>query len=194
MENTMAFTLPELPFAKNALTGFLSEQTLTFHHDKHFKTYVDTAGKLAAGTEFEGKSLEEIITGAKGPLFNNAAQAWNHDFYFKGLSPEKKPIPSQLAEKLSAAFGSPEKFLDTFSASATGNFGSGWTWLVQQGNTLKIVNTSNAGNPLTEGLTPLLTVDVWEHAYYLDYQNRRADYLKAFVDHINWDFVALNLK
>lgn len=190
----MAFTLPDLPYAKNALSGFLSDQTLTFHHDRHFRTYVDTTAKLTAGTEFEGKSLEKIITSAKGPLFNNAAQAWNHDFYFKCISPAKKQIPAPLAAKLDAAFGSAAKFLEAFCASAAGNFGSGWTWLVQQGDTLKIVNTSNAGNPLTEGLTPLLTVDVWEHAYYLDYQNRRADYLRAFADHIDWDFVAGSLK
>ncbi len=189
----MAFTLPDLPYAKNAL-GFISENTLNFHHDKHFKAYVDTANKLAAGTEFEGKSLEEIIKKAKGPLFNNAAQAWNHGFYFDGISPKAVAVPAKLKAALEKAFGSVEKFSDEFAKSAAGNFGSGWTWLVEdKDGSLKIVNTSNAGNPLTDGLKPLLTVDVWEHAYYLDYQNRRPDYLKDFVAHINWDFVARNL-
>jgi Fe-Mn family superoxide dismutase len=189
----MAFTLPDLPYAKDAL-GFLSENTLSFHHDKHFKNYVDTASKLAAGTEFENASLEEIIVKAKGPLFNNAAQAWNHNFYFKGISPKSVPVPSKLKAALEKSFGSVDKFVESFIKSAAGNFGSGWTWLVQdKDGSLRIANTSNAGNPLTEGAKPLLTVDVWEHAYYLDYQNRRADYLKDFAAHINWDFAAENL-
>ncbi len=190
----MAFTLPDLPYAKNAL-GFISENTLSFHHDKHFKTYVDTANKLAAGTEFENASLETIIKGAKGPLFNNAAQAYNHAFYFNCISPKAVEIPANLKHAIEKAFGSVENFTSEFVKSAAGNFGSGWTWLVQtKDGSLKIVNTSNAGNPLTDDLKPLLTVDVWEHAYYLDYQNRRPDYLKDFVAHINWDFVASNFK
>ncbi|MDY6321504.1 MAG: superoxide dismutase [Succinivibrio sp.] len=186
-------TLPELPYAKDAL-GFISEKTLSFHHDKHFKTYVDTANKLIEGTEFAGMPLMGILATAKGALFNNVSQAYNHDFYFKCLSPEKQDIPEKVAAALNSAFGSAEKFKEEFIKNAAGNFGSGWTWLVEDNDRkVRIFSTSNAGNPLSSGLKPLLVVDVWEHAYYLDYQNRRADYLKDFAEHINWGFVAENL-
>ncbi len=190
----MSFTMPVLNYPRSALTPFLSENTLNFHYGKHLQAYVDTTNKLTAGTAYEGKSLTDIILSAAGPLFNNAAQAYNHEFYFNGISPVPVAVPEQLLSLINRDFGSLDDFKAQFIAAATGNFGSGWTWLVQDnaGN-LKIVNTSNAGNPLTDGLTPILTVDVWEHAYYLDYQNRRADYLKAFVEHVNWDFAAANL-
>ncbi|MBO8415556.1 MAG: superoxide dismutase [Proteobacteria bacterium] len=191
----MAFTLPQLEYAPAAFPAFISEKTFSFHHGKHLQTYIDTTNKLVAGSDYEGKSLEEIVMTASGPLFNNAAQAWNHEFYFKCISPEKKEIPAALKALIEQNFNSVEEFKEKFIASAVGNFGSGWTWLMQTGpNKLKIMNTSNAGNPMVDGFTPLLTVDVWEHAYYLDFQNRRADYLKAFMEYVNWDFVAANLK
>lgn len=191
----MSFSASPLKFEKTALGSFLSENTLNFHHGKHYQTYIDTANKLAAGSDYEGKSLEEIIQTSSGPLFNNAAQAWNHEFYFNCISPAKKEVPAKLLSLIEQNFESFENFKEKFVASATTNFGSGWTWLVQTGpNLLKIINTSNAANPMVDGFTPILTVDVWEHAYYLDYQNRRADYLKAFVDHVDWDFCASRLK
>lgn len=191
----MAFTLPSLPYAADAFPGFISDKTFSFHHGKHLQAYVDTTNKLVAGSNYEGKTLVEIMMSSSGPLFNNAAQAWNHEFYFKCISPAKKEIPAHLKELIELNFESVDNFVQQFIASAVGNFGSGWTWLMQTGpNKLKIMNTSNAGNPMVDGFNPLLTVDVWEHAYYLDYQNRRADYLKAFCQHIDWDFVASNLK
>lgn len=190
----MSFTLAALKYPKNAL-GFISENTLNFHHGKHLQAYVDTTNKLVAGSSYEGKSLIDIMMSSSGPLFNNAAQAWNHEFYFNCISPEEKEIPEKIKALLISNFESVESFKEKFTASAVGNFGSGWTWLVQTGpNLLKIVNTSNAGNPLIDGFTPIITVDVWEHAYYLDYQNRRADYVKDFISHIDWDFAAANLK
>ncbi len=189
------FNLPELPYAKTALEGFLSETTLSFHHDKHFNAYVTTANNLVKGTEFEGKSLEEIIkTASAGPLFNNAAQAWNHEFYFKCLSPETLEVPSKIKALIEENFKSVDEFKAAFKASAAGNFGSGWTWLVKKADgKLAIVNTSNAGNPLTSGDKPLLVIDVWEHAYYLDFQNLRPSYIEAFLNHVNWNFVESNL-
>ena len=188
------FKLAPLPYDKKALQGFLSDNTLTFHHDKHLNAYVETANKLKKGTAFEDKSVEEIIKNAEpGSLFNNTAQIFNHEFYFKCLSPAKQQVPLVLQDKINAAFGSLEAFLEKFRSSAVGNFGSGWTWLCLNEDKLEIVNTSNAANPLTLGKKPLLTVDVWEHAYYLDFQNRRADYLKEFCEHINWEFVSSNL-
>ena len=188
------FKLAPLPYDKKALQGFLSDNTLTFHHDKHLNAYVETSNKLKKGTAFEDKSVEEIIKNAEpGPLFNNTAQIFNHEFYFKCLSPAKQQVPLVLQDKINAAFGSLEAFLEKFRSSAVGNFGSGWTWLCLNEDKLEIVNTSNAANPLTLGKKPLLTVDVWEHAYYLDFQNRRADYLKEFCEHINWEFVSSNL-
>lgn len=190
----MSFTLPPLKYEKNAL-GFLSENTLNFHHGKHLNAYVDTTNKLVAGSNYEGKTLVEIICTSSGPLFNNAAQAWNHEFYFNCISPVKKEPTGKLLNMINENFGSLESFKEKFIASAVSNFGSGWTWLVQTGpNKLKLMNTSNAANPLVDGFTPILTVDVWEHAYYLDYQNRRADYVKDFVEHVDWDFVASQMR
>ncbi|MBU3826454.1 MAG: superoxide dismutase [Candidatus Anaerobiospirillum merdipullorum] len=191
----MPYTLPALPYDPADFTDFVSPNTFAFHHGKHLQAYIDGANKLVQGSNYEGKSLIDVVMTSSGPLFNQAAQAWNHEFYFNCLTPTPQAIPEKLASLLSANFDSVEGFKEKFAASAVGNFGSGWTWLMQTGpNKLKIFNTSNAGNPMVDGFNPLLTIDVWEHAYYLDYQNRRADYVKAFLDHVNWQFVASQLK
>jgi superoxide dismutase, Fe-Mn family len=192
----MAFELPPLPYDKNALEPHISAETLEFHHDKHHATYVANLNKLVPGTEFESASLEDIIRKAPaGGVFNNGAQVWNHTFYFAGMGPNGGGEPAdELAEAINKAFGSFAEFKEKFAASGAGNFGSGWTWLVKKASgDLDIVNTSNAANPLRDGLTPLLTVDVWEHAYYIDYRNARPKYLDAFWNVVNWDFVAKNL-
>jgi Fe-Mn family superoxide dismutase len=192
----MAFELPPLPYDKNALEPHISAETLEFHHDKHHATYVTNLNKLVPGTEFESASLEDIIRKAPaGGVFNNGAQVWNHTFYFASMGPNGGGEPAgELAEAINKAFGSFAEFKEKFAASGAGNFGSGWTWLVKKASgDLDIVNTSNAANPLRDGLTPLLTVDVWEHAYYIDYRNARPKYLDAFWNVVNWDFVAKNL-
>lgn len=192
----MAFELPELPYAKNALAPHMSEETLEYHYGKHHKTYVDKLNGLVPGTEFEGKSLEEIIKNASGGVFNNAAQVWNHTFFWNCLSPNGGGNPTgAVADAINAAFGSFDKFQEEFNNAAVSNFGSGWTWLVKkEDGSVAIMNTSNAANPLTEkGATPLLTVDVWEHAYYIDYRNSRPNYLNGFWQLVNWDFVNKNL-
>ena len=191
----MAFELPPLPYDKNALEPHVSAETLEFHHDKHHATYVTNLNKLVPGTEFESASLEDIIRKAPaGGIFNNGAQVWNHTFYFAGMGPNGGGEPTgELAAAIDKAFGSFAEFKEKFAASGAGNFGSGWTWLVKKASgDLDIVNTSNAANPLRDGLTPLLTVDVWEHAYYIDYRNARPKYLEAFWNVVNWDFVAKN--
>lgn len=190
----MPFELPALPYEKNALEPHISAETLEYHYGKHHNTYVTNLNKLTEGTENEGKSLEEIIKSASGGLFNNAAQVWNHTFYWNCLSPAGGGAPSgALAEAINEAFGSFEAFKEKFSTSAATNFGSGWTWLVKGADgKLAIVNTSNAGCPITDGVTPILTCDVWEHAYYIDYRNARPKYLEAFWNLVNWDFVASN--
>jgi len=194
-ESHMEHQLPELPYAKNALEPHISAETLEYHYGKHHATYVANLNKLIPGTEFENLALEDIIKKASGGIFNNAAQVWNHTFYWNSMSPQGGGEPSgALADAINKAFGSVADFKDKFSTSAATNFGSGWTWLVKKGDgSLDIVNTSNAGNPLTEGLTPLLTCDVWEHAYYIDYRNARPKYLEAFWNLVNWDFAAQNL-
>lgn len=196
----MAFELPPLPYAQDALEPHYSAKTLSFHHGKHHQAYISKTNELVAGTELEGKSLEEVIAAAKAAgnqgLFNQSAQIWNHTFFWHCMKPGGGGKPGgALGEAIDKAFGSYDDFVAKFKASAVGNFGSGWTWLVKQGDGLAIVNTSGAGTPLVEqGQTPLLTVDVWEHAYYLDYQNRRPDFVQAFFDNLaNWDFVAENL-
>lgn len=190
----MTFPLPPLKYDKQSL-GFISENTLNFHHGKHLQAYIDTTNKLVAGSNYEGKSLVEIMTSSSGPLFNNAAQAWNHEFYFNCLTGEHKDPQGKLLDLINENFGSLDEFKQKFAAAAVSNFGSGWTWLVQTGpNKLKIMSTSNAQNPLVDGFTPILTVDVWEHAYYLDYQNRRADYVKDFLEHVDWNFVASQMR
>ena len=192
----MAFELPALPYAINALEPHISQETLEYHHGKHHNTYVVNLNNLVPGTEFEGKSLEEIIKTSTGGVFNNAAQIWNHTFYWHCLSPNGGGEPTgALADAINKAFGSFAEFKDTFTKSAIGNFGSSWTWLVKKADgSLAIVNTSNAGCPLTEaGTTPLLTVDLWEHADYIDFRNLRPKYMETFWALVNWEFVAKNL-
>ncbi|ABO89477.1 MULTISPECIES: superoxide dismutase [Fe] [Aeromonas] len=192
----MAFELPALPYAINALEPHISQETLEYHHGKHHNTYVVNLNNLVPGTEFEGKSLEEIIKTSTGGIFNNAAQIWNHTFYWHCLSPNGGNEPTgALADAINKAFGSFAEFKDAFTKSAIGNFGSSWTWLVKKADgSLAIVNTSNAGCPLTEaGTTPLLTVDLWEHAYYIDFRNLRPKYMETFWTLVNWEFVAKNL-
>lgn len=190
----MAFELPALPYAQNALEPTISAETLEYHYGKHHQTYVNNLNNLVPGTEFEGKSLEDIITSANGGIFNNAAQVWNHTFYWNCMTPDATGAPAgDLAAAIDSTFGSFDAFKEQFSKSAATNFGSGWTWLVKNADgSIAIANTSNAGCPLTDGQTPLLTVDVWEHAYYIDFRNARPKYLEAFWGLVNWDFVAAN--
>ena len=188
----MAFELPSLPYAKSALAPHISEETLEFHHGKHHKTYVDNLNNLVPGTEYEGKSLEEIIKVSSGGIFNNAAQIWNHTFYWHCLSPNGGGEPTgELADAINKSFGSFENFREEFTKTSVTTFGSGWGWLVKTSEgKLELASTIGAGNPMTEGKTPLLTCDVWEHAYYVDYRNARPAYLKAFWELVNWDYVA----
>ena len=190
----MAFELPALPYEKNALEPHISTETLEYHYGKHHQTYVDKLNGLVKGTENENKALEDVIKSAgPGPLFNNAAQIWNHTFYWNSLSPNGGGAPTgALADAINAKWGSFDKFKEEFTNAAVNNFGSAWTWLVKNGNELEIVNTSNAATPITDGKTPLITVDVWEHAYYIDYRNARPKYLEAFWALANWDFAASN--
>ena len=188
----MKFSLPELPYAQNALEPIISEKTISFHYGKHHQTYVTNLNGLVEGTEFENSDLDTIVKKADGPMFNNAAQIWNHNFYFLSLTPKKGSAPSEkLAKAIDAAWGSFDSFKAEFNKATISVFGSGWGWLVKDADgKLSIVKESNAGNPLTRGLNPLLTFDVWEHAYYLDYQNRRADYVAALWDLVDWDKVS----
>ena len=191
----MAFELPALPYAKNALVPHISEETLEFHHGKHHNAYVTNLNNLIPGTEFEGKSLEDIVKSSSGGIFNNAAQIWNHTFYWHSLSPTGGGAPTgAVGEAISKTWGSFEKFKEEFNKMAVGNFGSSWTWLVKKADgSLAIVNTSNAGTPITEaGTTPLITVDLWEHAYYIDFRNLRPKYLEAFWALVNWEFANTN--
>ncbi len=188
----MSFELPELPYEKNALTPYISEETLEYHYGKHHQTYVNNLNKLVEDTPFANKTLEEIITTSQGGMFNNAAQIWNHTFYWNCLSPKGGNLQQgELKDAIEATFGSIDAFKEKFSTSAATNFGSGWTWLVKNNDgSLAIVNTSNAGCPLTEGQKPVLTCDVWEHAYYVDYRNARPKYIEAFWHLVNWEFAA----
>ena len=190
----MEHTLPQLPYAKDALAPHISEETLEFHHGKHHQAYVTNLNNLIAGTEFESASLEDIIKKSSGGVFNNSAQVWNHTFYWNSLSPNGGGEPSgKLAEAINAKWGSVAAFKEAFNKSAAGNFGSGWTWLVKKPDgSLDIVNTSNAATPLTTSDVPLLTCDVWEHAYYIDYRNARPKYLESFWSLVNWQFAAQN--
>lgn len=191
----MTFELPPLPYPQNALAPHISEETLEYHYGKHHKTYVDKLNALVPGTPFEGKSLEEIVKTSTGGIFNNAAQIWNHTFYWHCLSPNGGgEATGAVAEAIRAAFGSFEKFKEEFTTAAINNFGSSWTWLVRKADgSVAIVNTSNAGTPLTdESVKPLLTCDLWEHAYYIDYRNARPKYIEAFWALVNWDFVNSN--
>ena len=188
----MAFELPALPYAKNALEPHISAETLDYHYGKHHQTYVTNLNNLVAGTPNEGKSLEEIIKSSSGGLFNNAAQVWNHTFYWNCLSPNGGGEPSgALADAINKKWGSFASFKEEFSKCAITTFGSGWAWLVKNADgSLDLVSTGNAGTPMTEGKTALLTCDVWEHAYYVDYRNARPKYVEAFWNLVNWDFVA----
>lgn len=191
----MAFTLPELPYAMDALAPTISKETLEFHYGKHHQAYVTNLNNLVAGTEFESASLEEIVKKSSGGVFNNAAQVWNHTFYWNSMSPNGGGEPTgKLADAINAKWGSVAAFKEAFNKSAAGNFGSGWTWLVKKADgSLDIVNTSNAATPLTTSDVALLTCDVWEHAYYIDYRNARPKYLESFWNLVNWDFAAKNL-
>jgi len=192
----MSIELPALPYAQDALEPHISKETLEFHYGKHHNTYVVKLNGLIDGTPDADKTLEEIVKSSSGGVFNNAAQIWNHTFYWHCLSPNGGGEPDgAVADAISSAFGSFEEFKSKFTDSAVNNFGSGWTWLVKNADgSLAIVNTSNAATPLTdEGVTPLLTVDVWEHAYYIDYRNARPNYMEAFWNLVNWEFVAANM-
>lgn len=186
-----------LPYSYDALAPYISQRTLEFHHDKHVGTYIKNLNDLIAGREYADMPLTEIVKvsatrDADKKVFNNAAQVYNHDFFFRGMKPNGGgAVPSAIAD----AFGGPDAFREQFKTAATGVFGSGWTWLVRDGDALRIVTTANADTPIAHGWTPLLTLDVWEHAYYLDYQNRRAEFVDAFLDHlVDWDFVMENMK
>ena len=190
----MEHTLPALPYAMDALQPHISKETLEFHYGKHHQTYVTNLNNLIKGTEFENSSLEDIVKKSSGGVFNNAAQIWNHTFYWNSLSPKGGGKPAGgLAAAIDAKWGSLDAFKEAFTKSAVGNFGSSWTWLVKKADgSLDIVNTSNAATPVTTADKPLMTCDLWEHAYYIDYRNRRPDYLGAFWSLVNWDFAAKN--
>jgi superoxide dismutase, Fe-Mn family len=197
----MTIQLPDLPYAKDALAPHISAKTLEFHHDKHHAAYVTNTNKFITGTELADKPLEEIIRAAaaasdKKALFNNAAQVWNHTFLWNSMAPNGGGKPKgEIAERIQQDFGSYEAFAEKFSAAAVGQFGSGWAWLVLDGGKVAVEATANADTPLAHGKKALLTCDVWEHAYYLDFQNRRPDYVKTFLEHVvNWDFANANLK
>ncbi len=191
----MEHTLPALPYELNALEPHISKETLEFHHGKHHQTYVTNLNNLIKGTEFADMSLEDIVKKSAGGIFNNAAQVWNHSFYWNCLSPNGGGQPSgSLADAINNTFGSFDKFKEEFAKTAVTTFGSGWGWLVKNADgSLALASTSNAGTPMTSGQTALLTCDVWEHAYYIDYRNVRPKYLGAFWNLVNWDFVAKNL-
>lgn len=191
----MIHTLPELPYDKNALAPHISAETFDYHYSKHHQAYVTNLNNLIKGTKFENMSLEEIILSSEGGIFNNAAQVWNHTFFWHSLSPNGGSEPTgKIADLINKQWGSVASFKDEFQKMALGNFGSGWTWLVlNKDNQLQIINTSNAETPLTKGLNPLLTIDVWEHAYYIDYRNARANFVAAYWNIVNWEFANKNL-
>lgn len=190
----MSFTLPQLPYAIDALAPIISKETLEFHHGKHHNTYVTNLNNLIKETEWEKKSLEDIIRTSQGGIFNNAAQVWNHTFYWNSLTPKSTKAPTgALADCIHECFGSFEKFKEEFSKASLAQFGSGWSWLVKKNGKLSIETTSNALTPLQDtSKTPLLTCDVWEHAYYIDYRNARAKYLESFWNIVNWEFASKN--
>ncbi|GJG93823.1 superoxide dismutase [Cupriavidus pauculus] len=190
----MEHTLPPLPYAHDALAPHISKETLEFHHDKHHQTYVTNLNNLIKGTEFENSTLEEITKKSSGGIFNNAAQVWNHTFYWESMKPNGGGQPTgALADAINAKWGSFDKFKEEFTKTAVGTFGSGWAWLVKKTDgSLDLVSTSNAATPLTTDAKPLLTCDVWEHAYYIDYRNARPKYVEAFWNVVNWDFAAKN--
>lgn len=191
----MAFELPALPYAIDALAPHISQETLEFHYGKHHQTYVTNLNNLTAGTDHESASLEDVIMAAEGPLFNNSAQVWNHTFYWNSMAPSGGGEPSgAVADAINSAFGSYDAFRTKFAEAATTQFGSGWAWLVDDGSKLDIVKTANADLPMKHSQKALLTIDVWEHAYYIDYRNARPNYINTFLDGLaNWDFVAANM-
>jgi Fe-Mn family superoxide dismutase len=191
----MPFSLPELPYPKDALAPHISAETLEFHHGKHHAAYVTNLNKLLEGKPEANQSLEQVILASEGPVFNNAAQVWNHTFYWNCMKPNGGGRPSgDVADAITRDFGSFEKFREEFANAATTQFGSGWAWLVLEGGKLKVTKTGNADLPMKHGQTALLTIDVWEHAYYVDYRNARPKYIETFIDKlVNWDFVAKNL-
>ena len=191
----MIYTLPPLPYASDALEPRMSRETIEYHHGKHLQTYIDNLNKLIAGTPYEKMELDEIVMTASGPTFNNAAQVMNHIFFFNTLSPKRKNIPPELKEYLIRDFGSTDMFKEEFKKAALNLFGSGWVWLAQDSSgKLHIIQGSNAGNPMRDGYKPLMTIDVWEHAYYIDYRNRRAVFVDICWDLIDWDVVLIRLK
>lgn len=192
----MAFTLPDLPFPKDALMPHISEETFEYHHGKHHAAYVNNLNKLIEGTEFEQMTLENIILNSQGGIFNNAAQTWNHTFFWNSLSPNGGGTPKGiLLDEIVKNFGSFDDFKRKFTDSAITLFGSGWTWLVKNPDgTLEVIQTQNAGTPLTIGKKPIITLDVWEHAYYIDYRNARPKFVEAFWEIVNWDFALKNLQ
>jgi len=195
MERNMAHTLPALPYAKNALVPHISEETFDYHYAKHHQAYVTNLNNLIPGTEFETSSLEEIIKKASGGIYNNAAQVWNHTFFWNSMKPAGGGAPTgALAAAIDAKFGSFDAFKEAFTKSAVGNFGSSWTWLVKKADgSVDILNTGAAGNPLTTGDIPLIAIDLWEHAYYIDYRNARPKFVETFLTSLaNWDFAAAN--
>lgn len=190
----MALTLPELPYPRDALVPHMSSETLDYHYGKHHKAYVDNGNKLIAGTEFENMDLESIVLKSSGKIFNNAAQVWNHNFFWNSLTPNQAPPSKKLTDALVKAFGGVDDFKKQFTEAALNQFGSGWAWLVKNPDgSLAITSTANANNPMTDGKTPLLTCDVWEHAYYVDYRNARPSFLEHFWALANWDFADKNL-
>jgi len=191
----MAFELPPLPYAKDALAPHMSAETLEFHHDKHHNAYVTNLNKLVEGTEFENAELTDVIMKSDGGLFNNAAQTWNHTFFWNSMAPNGGGAPSgEVAEAINSAFGSYDAFREKFAEAATTQFGSGWAWLVDSGSGLEVMKTSNADLPMKHGAKALLTLDVWEHAYYIDFRNARPNYISTWLDNlVNWDFVAQNM-
>ena len=190
----MAYTLPELPYAKDALVPHMSAETFDYHYSKHHKTYVDNANKLVVGTEFENMGIEDVIKKSSGKIFNNVAQIWNHTFFWHSLTPKSAAPSAKVVTALTKAFGGVEDFKKLFTEAAINTFGSGWAWLVQNADgSLAIVSTTGAGNPMTAGQKPLLTVDVWEHAYYIDYRNARPSYLEHFWALCNWEFIEQNM-
>jgi superoxide dismutase, Fe-Mn family len=193
---TMSFTLPPLPYAKDALVPHMSAETFDYHYGKHHQAYLNKLNELVAGKPEESKSLEELIKTTEGVLFNQAAQVWNHTFFWNSMKPQGGGQPKgAIAEAIDRDFGGYDKWKSEFAAAATGRFGSGWAWLVADGGKLSIVTTGNADTPLRDGKKCLLTLDVWEHAYYIDYRNARPNFISAFLDHlVNWDFANGNLK
>jgi superoxide dismutase, Fe-Mn family len=197
----MEFTLSPLPFEEDALEPIISARTIQFHYHKHHKTYVDTLNKLVKGTRYASMKLEEVVRATTGreeaaekTIFNNAGQVWNHDFYWRSLSEKKPPLDGKLKDAVERDFGGLDKLVEKLHAAGVAQFGSGWAWLVSKGGKLFVERTANAENPMAKGVNCLLTIDVWEHAYYLDYQNARAKYLEEIAGLLNWEFAAANLE